>query len=49
MKDSWYITNQDLRLLNGDEIPHSAADSSLRYLGGHISPWSGLQYKDIVD
>ena len=49
MKDTWFMTNPDLRLLNGDEIPYSAADSSLRYLGGHISPWSGLQYKDIVD
>jgi hypothetical protein len=47
-KDSWYIANPDLRLANGDKIPSSAADSSLCYLGGHISPWSGLQYKDIV-
>ena len=49
MKDTWYMKIPDLRLLNGDEIPYSAADSSLRYLSGHISPWPGLQYKDIVD
>jgi hypothetical protein len=36
-------------LTNGEKIPNSAADSSLSYLGGHISPWSGLQYKDLVD
>ena len=49
MKDSWYIANLDLRLTNGDEITYSAAGSSIRYLGGHVSPWSGLHYKDIVD
>ena len=49
MKDSWYIANRDLCLTNGDKIPSSAADGSLCYLGGHVSPWSGLQYKDIVD
>jgi predicted transcriptional regulator len=48
-KDSWYITNPDLSLTNGDKIPNSAADSSQSYLGGHISPWSGLHYKDLVD
>ena len=48
-KDSWYITNPDLSLTNGDKIPNSAADSSLSYLGDHISPWSGLHYKDLVD
>ena len=48
-KDSWYITNPDLSLTNGDKIPNSAPDSSLSYLGGHISPWSGLHYKDLVD
>jgi len=47
-KDSWYIADPDLRLSNGDKIPNSAADSSLCYLGGHISPWSGLHYKDLV-
>jgi hypothetical protein len=48
-KDSWYITNPDLSLVNGDKLPNSAADSSLCYLGGHISPWCGLQYKGLVD
>ena len=47
-KDSWYIVNPDLSLANGDKIPNSAADSTLCYLGGHISPWSGLQYEDLV-
>ena len=47
-KDSWYIANPDLCLSNGDKIPNSAADSSLCYLGGHISPWSGLRYNDLV-
>jgi hypothetical protein len=48
-KDSWYVTNPDLSLTNGDKIPNSAADNSLSYLTGHISPWSGLNYKDLVD
>jgi len=48
-KKTWYITDPDLCLSNGDQIPFSAADSSLCYLGGHISPWSGLHYKDLVD
>jgi hypothetical protein len=47
-KDSWYIANPDLCLANVDKIPNSAADSTLCYLGGHISPWSGLQYEDLV-
>jgi hypothetical protein len=47
-KDSWFIANPDLCLSNGEIIPNSAADSSLSYLGGHISPWSGLHYKDLV-
>ena len=48
-KDSWYITNPDLSLTNGGKIPNSAPDSYQSYLGGHISPWSGLHYKDLVD
>lgn len=47
-KDSWYIANPDSCLANGDKIPNSATDSSLCYLGGHISPWSGLNYNDLV-
>jgi len=47
-RDSWYIADPDLRLVNGEKIPSSAADSSLCYLGGHISPWCGLQYKNLV-
>jgi len=47
-KDSWYIASPDLSLTNGDKIPSSAADSTLCYLGGHISPWSGLQYEALV-
>ena len=47
-KDSWYITDPGLHLGNGDRVPSSAADSTLCYLGGHVSPWSGLQYRDLV-
>ncbi|GFG30765.1 hypothetical protein Cfor_02745, partial [Coptotermes formosanus] len=48
-KDSWYVANPDLQLTTGDRIPSSSADSSLNYLGGNISPWYGLQYKDLTD
>ena len=44
-KDSWYITNPGLNLGNGDRVPSSATDSTLCYLGGHVSPWSGLQHR----
>ena len=47
-RDSWYFANQDKCLSNGDNILNSAVDSSLFYLGGHISRWSGLHYKDLV-
>jgi hypothetical protein len=48
-KDSWYTANPDLQLTTGDKIPSSSVDSSLNYLGGNISPWYGLQYKDLGD
>ena len=46
--DSWYIADPDLCHSNGDMIPNSDADSSLSYVGSHISPSSGLNYKDLV-
>jgi hypothetical protein len=46
-KKAWCITDPDLCPSNGDQIPFSAADSSLCYLDGHKSPWSGLHYKDM--
>jgi hypothetical protein len=48
-KKTMYVVNPDLCLSNGDQIQFSAADSSTFYLGHHVSPWSGLEYKDIVD
>jgi hypothetical protein len=48
-KDSWYLTDPYLFLQSGEKIPASTANSSLRYLGGHVSPRSGLQYKGLVD
>jgi hypothetical protein len=48
-KDSWYLSDPELRLSNGDKIPSSDANSTLCYLSGHISPWSGLQYRHIFN
>jgi hypothetical protein len=48
LKGVRYIANPDRCLANGNKIPSSAADRFLCYLAGHISPCSGLQYKDIV-
>jgi hypothetical protein len=48
-KDSRYIANPDPSPTNGDKLPNSAANNSLSYLTCHISPWSGLHYKDLVD
>jgi len=41
--DSRYIANPDICLKNGNKIPNWAADSSICYLGGHISPRSFVQ------
>lgn len=49
MKDTWYMIHSDLSLSNGDKIPYSAANSSLRYLGEQISQRSMLHYKYIVN
>jgi len=48
-KDSWYISDTNLLLVGGAQIPYSAADSKLTYLGGHISPWSGLQHDYLME
>jgi hypothetical protein len=45
-RDSWYLTDPKLTLNTGEKIPSSTADTTLRYLGGNISPWAGLRYKD---
>jgi hypothetical protein len=45
-RDSWYLADPKLSLNTGEIIPSSTADTTLRYLGGIISPWSGLRYKD---
>ena len=48
-KDSWYISDTNLLLVGSERIPSSAADTRITYLGGHISPWSGLQHDDLID
>jgi hypothetical protein len=47
-KDSWYLTNPQLHLNGRQSIPSATAADELRYLGGHIAPWSGLQHKHLV-
>jgi len=42
------MTNSDLRLLNGDKIPYSAAESPLRHLCGTYHNGLGCN-TDIVD
>jgi hypothetical protein len=46
--DSWYIVDPGLRLEDNQRIPYSSAESSMCYLGGNISPWSGLQCRDLI-
>jgi hypothetical protein len=41
-KDSWFIKDPKLHLSTGEIIPSSSADDTLTYLGGNISPWSGI-------
>jgi hypothetical protein len=47
-RDSWYISSTDLVLANGDRIPSSNTMDTAEYLGGHFSPWTGLQHKGIT-
>jgi len=47
-RDSWYISNTDLHLTTGDRIPSSNTTDIMEYLGGHFSPWTGLQHKGIT-
>jgi len=47
-KDSWYISTTKLHLSTGDRIPFSNTTDTIEYLGGHFSPWSGLQHKGIT-
>jgi hypothetical protein len=46
-KDSWYISTTDLQLKTGDQFPSTSAIDIINYLGGHFSPWTGLQKKGI--
>jgi hypothetical protein len=45
-RDCWYLANPKLGLSTGEEIPTSTADTTLKYLGGNISPWDGLKHND---
>jgi hypothetical protein len=48
-KDSWHVADTRLLLLSGEQISSSTADTALRYLGGHISPWLGLDHKNVIN
>lgn len=48
-KDSWYITNMNLVLADGEWKTSLAADTMITYLGGYISAWSGLEHNGLVD
>jgi hypothetical protein len=47
-RDSWNISSTDLNLATGDQIPSSNTMDTIEYLGGHFSPWTGLQHKGII-
>jgi len=49
IRDAWYISDTQLYLEGKEMIPSSATESALSYLGGHITPWAGLDHKDLVD
>jgi hypothetical protein len=46
-KDSWYLTDPVLTTANGDRIPNAEANTTIKYLGGKISPWKGLTIEQI--
>jgi hypothetical protein len=41
-QDSWFLEDPTLQTNDGTKIPYAGADTTLRYLGGKISPWKGL-------
>ena len=49
IRDAWYISDTQLYLEWKDMIPSSVTESALSYLGGHNTPWAGLEHKDLVD
>ena len=48
-RDSWHMIDTHLSLANGAIIPSVPANDNITYLGGLISPWSGLQYKGLTE
>jgi hypothetical protein len=44
-RDSWYISTTDLHLTTGDRIPSSNTTDTMEYLGGDLSPWTGLKQR----
>jgi hypothetical protein len=46
---SWYLEDPHIQLQSGEKITASKSTDHLRYLGGNVSPWFGLQYADIVE
>jgi hypothetical protein len=40
-KDTWYLEDPRLKLRDGEKIPVVNAESTLRYLGVAIAPWTG--------
>lgn len=46
-KDSWFLENPHLTLRNGEPIPYTDAEGSVKYLGMKLSPWFGTNIKDI--
>lgn len=41
-KDSWYITDPELNLANGENIQYVGVGTTLKYLRAKISPWVGI-------
>jgi len=48
-KGSWFLTDPELHLSNGESIPVANANTRITYLGGKISPWAGLTIEGIED
>jgi hypothetical protein len=48
-KDTWYLKDPGLELIDGEKIPSVNAESTIRYLGGSISPWTGLTLRGLEE
>jgi len=46
-KDSWYLADPGLKLSDGEGIPYTSAEATLKYLGMKISSWAEVDVREL--